>query len=186
MEYFLDGYIQNQSQISQFIKLCKDNEDKEGSLKQNFFSILQATRIRFLNGPFSNLIFNILERRKKMEKGLSIKCKHCSERETAAIKAERESTKYMQIKYMQDKKETKFKGIISGITDWGLYVEIEENKCEGMVYIKDIKEDRFFFKEEEQAIIGRETEKRYRLGDEVVVMVKKTDLVKKHLDFIII
>ena len=87
---------------------------------------------------------------------------------------------------MQDKKETKFKGIISGITDWGLYVEIEENKCEVMVYIKDIKEDRFFFKEEEQAIIGRETEKRYRLGDEVVVMVKKTDLVKKHLDFIII
>ena len=64
LEYFLDGYIQNQSQISQFIKLCKDNEDKEGSLKQNFFSILQATRIRFLNGPFSNLIFNILERRK--------------------------------------------------------------------------------------------------------------------------
>ena len=102
------------------------------------------------------------------------------------IKAERESTKYMQIKYMQDKKETKFKGIISGITDWGLYVEIEENKCEGMVYIKDIKEDRFFFKEEEQALIGRETEKKYRLGDEVYVMVKKTDLVKKHLDFIII
>ena len=55
-----------------------------------------------------------------------------------------------------------------------------------MVYIKDIKEDRFFFKEEEQAIIGRETKKKYRLGDEVVVMVKKTDLVKKHLDFIII
>ena len=123
---------------------------------------------------------------RKKKKELSTRCKHCSEKETAAIKAERESTKYMQIKYMQDKKETKFKGIISGITDWGLYVEIEENKCEGMVYIKDIKEDRFFFKEEEQAIIGRETEKRYRLGDEVVVMVKKTDLVKKHLDFIII
>jgi len=132
------------------------------------------------------LLRECLERRKKMEKGLSSKCKHCSERETAAIKAERESTKYMQIKYMQDKKETKFKGIISGITDWGLYVEIEENKCEGMVYIKDIKEDRFFFKEEEQALIGRETEKKYRLGDEVYVMVKKTDLVKKHLDFIII
>ena len=64
LEYFLEGYIQNQSQISEFIKLCKDNEDKEGSLKQNFFSILQATKIRFLNGPFSNLIFNILEKRK--------------------------------------------------------------------------------------------------------------------------
>ena len=70
------------------------------------------------------LLRECLERRKKMEKGLSSKCKHCSERETAAIKAERESTKYMQIKYMQDKKETKFKGIISGITDWGLYLSL--------------------------------------------------------------
>jgi len=123
---------------------------------------------------------------KKFEKGISARCKHCSERETAAIKAERESTKYMQIKYMQDKKDKKFKGIISGITDWGLYVEIEENKCEGMVYIKDLKDDRFIFKEEEQALIGRETGKKYRLGDEANVMVKKADLVKKHLDFIII
>ena len=124
--------------------------------------------------------------KQKKQKGLSSKCKHCSERETSAIKAERESTKYMQIKYMQDKKEIKFKGIISGITVWGLYVELEENKCEGMVYIHDIKEDKFVFKEEEQSLIGIETEKRYRLGDEVFVMVKKTDLVKKHLDFIII
>jgi ribonuclease R len=120
------------------------------------------------------------------QKGLSDRSKHCSERETAAVKAERESIKYMQIKYMQDKKEIKFKGIISGITDWGLYVELEENKCEGMVYIRDLKEDRFVFKEAEQALIGRETGKKYRLGDEVFVMVKKTDLIKKHLDFIII
>ena len=119
-------------------------------------------------------------------KGLSAKCKYCSEKETTAIKAERDSIKYMQIKYMEDKKEIKHKGIISGITDWGLYVELEENKCEGMVYIRDIKGDRFVFKEEEQALIGRETEKKYRLGDEVVVMVKKTNLIKKHLDFIII
>jgi len=120
------------------------------------------------------------------QKGLSDRSKHCSERETAAVKAERESIKYMQIKYMQDKKEMKFKGIISGITDWGLYVELEENKCEGMVYIRDLKEDRFVFKEAEQALIGRETGKKYRLGDEVFVRVKKTDLIKKHLDFIII
>ena len=64
MEYFLEGYIQNQDQIADFIKLCKINEDKEGSLKQNFFSILQATKVKFLNGPFSGLIFNILEKRK--------------------------------------------------------------------------------------------------------------------------
>ena len=58
LEYFLEGHIQNQRQISGFIKLCKINEDKEGSLKQDFFSILQATKVKFLNGPFSNLIFD--------------------------------------------------------------------------------------------------------------------------------
>ncbi len=66
----------------------------------------------------------------------------------------------MQIKYMQDKKEIKFKGIISGITGWGLYVELEENKCEGMVYVGDIKGDLFNFKEQEQALVGRETNKK--------------------------
>ena len=65
LEYFLDGYIQNQNQIVDFIKFCKKNEDNEGSLKQGFFSILQATKVKFLNGPFSNLILDILEKRKK-------------------------------------------------------------------------------------------------------------------------
>ena len=64
LEYFLGGYIQNQNQIVDFIKLCKKNEDKEGNLKQDFFSSSQATRAKFLNGPFSNLIFDILEKRK--------------------------------------------------------------------------------------------------------------------------
>ncbi len=137
------------------------------------------------------LVHRLLEeclniKKQKKQKDLSSKCKHCSEKETAATKAERDSIKYMQIKYMQDKKEIKFKGIISGITDWGLYVELEENKCEGMVYVGDIKGDLFNFKEQEQALVGRETNKKYRLGDEVYVKVKKTDLIKKHLDFIII
>ena len=64
LEYFLEGHIQNQNKIVDFIKLCKNNEDKEGSLKQSFFSILQSAKIKFLNGPFSNLIFDILEKRK--------------------------------------------------------------------------------------------------------------------------
>ena len=113
-------------------------------------------------------------------------CKHCSEQENMATKAERDSVKYMQIKYMEDKKDQKFKGIISGITDWGLYVEIEENKCEGMVYVRDIKGDHFIFRQEQQALVGKQTQKKFQLGDEVFVMVKKTDLIKKHLDFIII
>ena len=64
LEYFLEGHIQNQKQIEAFIKLCKKNEDKEGNLKQDFFSLLQATKVKFLNGPFSNLIFDVLEKRK--------------------------------------------------------------------------------------------------------------------------
>ena len=92
----------------------------------------------------------------------------------------------MQIKYMEDKKDQKFKGIISGITDWGLYVEIEENKCEGMVYIRDIKDDKYFYNSDEQSLIGKSTKKKYQLGDPLKIEVKKADLIKKHLDFTII
>ena len=120
------------------------------------------------------------------QKGVEKKCKHCSEQENIATKAERDSIKYMQIKYMEDKKDIKFKGIISGITDWGLYVELEENKCEGMVYIKDIKQDNFIFNQTTQTLKGTKTGIKYQLGDEVYVKVKKTDLAKKHLDFTII
>ena len=120
------------------------------------------------------------------QKGVEKKCKHCSEQENIATKAERDSIKYMQIKYMEDKKDIKFKGIISGITDWGLYVELEENKCEGMVYIKDIKQDNFIFNQATQTLKGTKTGIKYQLGDEVYVKVKKTDLAKKHLDFTII
>ena len=127
-----------------------------------------------------------LSNKAEKQKGLEKKCKYCSEQENMATKAERESVKYMQIKYMEDRKEEKFKGIISGITDWGLYVEIEENKCEGMVYIKDIKEDNFIFDQSRHLLRGTKTDLKYQLGDEVYVKVKKTDLVKKHLDFIII
>ncbi|WP_411029367.1 ribonuclease R [Spongiimicrobium sp. 3-5] len=111
------------------------------------------------------------------------KCKHSSNMENLAANAERDSIKYMQIKFMQDHKDQEFLGVISGVTEWGIYVEIIENKCEGMVRIKDIKNDYFTFDEKEYAIVGERTKKRYQLGDEVRVMVKSTDLVKRHLDF---
>ena len=110
-------------------------------------------------------------------------CKHSSDMEILASSAERDSIKYMQIKFMQDHKDQEFKGVISGVTEWGIYVEIIENKCEGMVRIRDIKDDYYTFDEREYAIIGERTHKKYQLGDIVVVMVKSTDLVKRHLDF---
>ena len=103
--------------------------------------------------------------------------------ESLAANAERDSVKYMQIKYMQDHKDAEFIGVISGVTEWGIYVEIIENKCEGMVRIRDIKNDYYIFDEKEYAIVGERTKKTYQLGDEVIVTVKNADLAKRHLDF---
>jgi ribonuclease R len=113
------------------------------------------------------------------------KCKHSSNMETLATKAERDSIKYMQVKYMQNHKEDKFLGVISGVTEWGMYVEIIENKCEGMIRIRDIKGDFYKFDTEQYALIGDRTKTKYQLGDQVEVQVKKADLLKRHLDFVL-
>ena len=114
------------------------------------------------------------------------KCKHSSKQEELASKAERQSIKYMQVKYMQDHKDEEFPGVISGVTEWGIYVEITSNKCEGMVRIRDIKSDYYIFDEKLFAIIGQSTKHIYQLGDFVTVKVKHTDLERKHLDFTLI
>ena len=114
------------------------------------------------------------------------KCKHSSDMEYLASSAERDSIKYMQIKFMQDHKDEEFRGVISGVTEWGIYVEIIDNKCEGMIRIRDIKGDYYIFDEKQYAIVGERTKKTYTLGDEITVMVKSTDLVKRHLDFALI
>ncbi|WP_291870952.1 ribonuclease R [Maribacter sp.] len=114
------------------------------------------------------------------------KCKHSSDMEILSSRAERDSIKYMQIKFMQDHQDKEFIGVISGVTEWGIYVEIIENKCEGMVSIRDIKGDYYIFDEKEYSITGEKTKTTYQLGDEVVVMVKNTDLIKRHLDFSLI
>ena len=87
---------------------------------------------------------------------------------------------------MQDHKEEEFVGVISGVTDWGIYVEIISNKCEGMVSVRDMKDDHYAFDQDSYSMVGRENKIAYQLGDEVVVKVKNTDLVKKHLDFYLI
>lgn len=111
------------------------------------------------------------------------KCKHSSQMENLAANAERDSVKYMQIRFMEDHKDAEFLGVISGVTEWGIYVEIVENKCEGMVRIRDIKDDFYVFDEKQYALVGQVTKNMLQLGDEVIVTVKNTDLVKRHLDF---
>jgi len=111
------------------------------------------------------------------------KSSHSSDMENLAANAERDSIKYMQVKYMMDRKEKEFLGVISGVTEWGIYVEIISNKCEGMVRLQDLRDDRYIFDPDEFAVYGQRTGNVYQLGDEVYVKVKNADLVKKHLDF---
>jgi len=111
------------------------------------------------------------------------KCNHSSNMEGLATRAERDSIKYMQIRFMEDHKDEEFVGVITGVTDWGIYVEIVSNKCEGMVSVRDMKDDHYAFDQDQYAMVGKSNGIVYQLGDEVVVKVKNTDLVKKHLDF---
>ena len=110
-------------------------------------------------------------------------CSHSSEMENLAANAERDSVKYMQVKYMQDHKDQEFLGVISGVTEWGIYIEIVSNKCEGMVRLQDLRDDHYVFDKNQYAVVGQRTNNVYVLGDEVYVKVKNADLVKKHLDF---
>ena len=114
------------------------------------------------------------------------KCEHSTEREILATKAERDSIKYMQVKYMQDYQNKIFVGVITGVTEWGIYVEIIENKCEGMVRIRDIQDDFYTFDEKQYALVGQANGYKYTLGDKVTVKVKRTDLERKQMDFLIV
>jgi len=111
------------------------------------------------------------------------KCVHSSNMESLATNAERDSIKYMQVKYMQDHKDEEFLGVISGVSEWGIYVEIVSNKCEGMCRIREIKDDYYTFDEKQYALVGAVSNQLLQLGDEVFVKVKNADLVKKQLDF---
>jgi ribonuclease R/exosome complex exonuclease DIS3/RRP44 len=111
------------------------------------------------------------------------KCSHSSDMENLASNAERDSIKYMQVKFMLDHNDEEFLGVISGVTEWGIYVEIISNKCEGMVRIQDLRDDRYVFDMKEYAAVGQRSNNIYQLGDEVFVKVKNADLIKKHLDF---
>ena len=110
-------------------------------------------------------------------------CKHASEREVVAAEAERASIKYKLVEYMQDKVGFEFDGHISGLTEWGMYVEIEPSKIEGMVALRDIRSDYFEFDQERYRIVGKRSRVVYNLGDAVKVRVKNTNLEQKLLDY---
>jgi ribonuclease R len=113
-------------------------------------------------------------------------CKHSSDMENRAANAERASIKYKQVEFMSDKIGLQYKGVISGVTEWGIYVEIEENKCEGMVPLHELNDDYYQFDEKNYCITGRRSHKKYQLGDEVEIEILRANLEKKQLDFKIV
>ena len=113
-------------------------------------------------------------------------CEHSSKMERLATEAERASIKYKQVEFMSDKIGKTFEGVISGVTEWGIYVEIIENQCEGMIHIRELADDFYEYDEENYSIKGRHSGKIYMLGDRVNVEVVKADLQKKQLDYRIV
>ena len=121
------------------------------------------------------------ESRKKEE--YEKECQYASERELVAADAERTSVKYKLVEFMQDKLGQEFEGTVSGITEWGMYVEIEPTKIEGMVSLREIKSDFFEFDEARYRLVGRRTRKIFRLGDQVRIKVKSANLEQRLLDY---
>ncbi len=117
---------------------------------------------------------------------LEDECKHSSDMEQLAANAERASIKYKQVEYMADHLGEVYTGVISGVTEWGLYVELDENKCEGLVPIRDLADDYYDFDDRNYCLVGRAHNHRYRLGDVVTVQVARADIQKKQLDLALV
>jgi len=110
-------------------------------------------------------------------------CKHCSDRENVATQAERTSVKYKQVEFMSDKIGKEFDGVISGVTEWGLYVELNENMCEGMVPVRDLNDDYYEFDEKTYSLTGKRNKQSYRLGDPLKIRVVRANIERRQLDF---
>lgn len=117
---------------------------------------------------------------------LEEQCKHSSDMEKLAADAERSSIKYKQVQYLTDKIGQEFDGVISGVTEWGIFVEIIENHCEGMVRLRELRDDAYYFDEDNYCLRGRKFGKVLTLGDTVRIEIKRADLVKKQLDFALV
>lgn len=113
-------------------------------------------------------------------------CKHASDMEQLAANAERASIKYKQVEFMGERLGEEYDGVISGITEWGLYVEINENKCEGLVPIRDLEDDYYEFDEKNYCLMGRRKHRIYRLGDPIRIKVARANLERKQLDFALV
>ena len=156
-------------------------------LNFNYYSHFTSPIRRYPDLIVHRLLEKYLSGEKSVEKNkIEDICKYTSEKEKDAAMAERDSIKYMQTKFLQDKIGCIFDGVISGVTEWGIYVELEKNKCEGLVRISSIKGDFYVFDKKTYSIIGRSSKNKYQLGDTVKIKIKNTDLERKQIDFILV
>lgn len=137
------------------------------------------------------MVHRLLERylaggRSAQKEKLEDLCDHSSSMEQVAANAERASIKYKQVEFMSDKLGMVFDGVISGVTEWGLYVELNENKCEGLVPIRDLDDDFYEFDDKNYSLIGRRSKRIYRLGDPITIKVVQANLERKQLDFMLV
>lgn len=116
---------------------------------------------------------------------LEEECKHSSNQEQLAANAERASIKYKQVEFMSGHLGEQFAGVITGVTEWGLYVELEENLCEGLIPVRDLTDDYYDFDDKTQCLIGRRHGMRFRLGDRLNVVIARADVQKKQLDMVL-
>ncbi len=123
--------------------------------------------------------------KERMDKNIDweVRCKHSSEMELLAADAERASIKYKQIEFMSDKIGQQFEGFVAGLTEWGIYVQLVENKAEGMISLRMLDDDFYIFDEERMEVVGKRYKKRFKIGDRLTVEVYKINLEKRHLDF---
>ena len=117
------------------------------------------------------------------EKKYEEMCKHCSEQEVMAADAERASIKYKQVEFLMDRVGDEFDATISGVNEWGMYCEINENKCEGVIQLRDLEGDVFTFDEKNYCLVGTNTGKRYQMGDQIRIRIANADLARKQLEF---
>ncbi len=166
-------------------KACYSTENiGHYGLAFDFYTHFTSPIRRYPDLMVHRLLTLYLAGKESQNKGFyEIECQHASEREVVAADAERTSIKYKLVEYMQDKVGMEFDGRVSGVTEWGMYVEIEPTKVEGMVSLREIRSDFFEFDEEHYRLVGKRTHKIYRLGDPVRIRVKNANLEQRLLDY---
>ena len=110
-------------------------------------------------------------------------CVHCSKQEKTAADAERDSIKYKQVEFMAEHIGEEFDAVVSGVTDWGIYAEVVENLCEGMISLKTMEGDDYMLDQENYCVIGRRSGDKIQIGDKIKIKIKSANLAKKQLDY---